>query len=201
MHEFPHILFFFGICGCELLLPAKKLLQLQLRFLRSGRALACPATPLPTHGTPLLPHTHPAPGQFNLEQSGAIKCKNAKHIRAKCTPDHDHQAYSAATPHWISLPTAKHPPPRMEPWPCHLLNEMSSKLAVNLFAIFLLLFSVLQFAVLLVFSFPAFLFTPTPSLFGKCATVFVAACCCFYGLPFIYFFRFVVGGAKTSSAK
>lgn len=24
------------------------------------------------------------------------------------------------------------------PWPCHLLNEMSSKLAVNLFAIFLL---------------------------------------------------------------
>jgi len=39
-----------------------------------------------------------------------------------------------------------HPPPLKTthggPWPCHLLNEMSSKLAVNLFAIFLALLRV-----------------------------------------------------------
>jgi len=94
-----------------------------------------------SHYAPYQATPPPFDSLFNLGQSGAIKGKNAKHIRSKCTLPRctrfhlENFQLASCHIHGNAAADATH-----VAWPCHLLNEMSSKLAVNLFAIFLLLF-------------------------------------------------------------
>lgn len=142
-----------SVCVCAIS-PCVSLALLLLCPMPPAKSCSCSCRCAFCWLVPFAAPSHPLRRQqFNLEQSGAIKCKNAKHIRSKCAHTHrgTHSGMHRHAQHnpvgrrlTVPIPVASLSllPAAADathvPWPCHLLNEMSSKLAVNLFAIFLL---------------------------------------------------------------
>jgi len=132
--------------SCCCCLPAKKLLQLQLRFLCSGSSfgLSCHAPFIGNRPPPSAPlYVFLGSSIWSKAEQLSVKMRNTYAQSAHKTTTTKSALSHCHAPLWQPpISPSYAPASKKGAWPCHLLNEMSSKLAVNLFAIFLLLFGV-----------------------------------------------------------